>query len=554
MHCTVTNKIIIFLLGATLFLLLGATQVTAQIAHQFPTDKISFNASSLQGGVFLETVDTASALVNGADYLKLSQADITEDNAGNGDPDVPDDPDDGGWDWRLTAPAFTHSTGASPTNIYGATAMGLYYAYLETSDTSYMTALQDAAAGMIADPDIDSAADLIFLMRFQDLPGVAADTYQDAAKSKFDNKVATYSTATALAEYIRDGRAGQGYENGIIPWDIGGWAVAGAMLADRYPSDPYNYAQAADDIATVIYYDSYLQSPGYFDLTTNKNNGWDPNYANYDYYWYTLGITGIIDAFVAADFHTELVPGLVTILLECQYAGGGGFSYCYGANIDDEDWQSTAYAVMSLAGVDQSANQASINNACYWLAASQDDASGGWVYSSNNHYPEIGGECTSALYFGENVFSTAPTEVWVDDDFNSSSSDGHLWGYDAFDNIQDAIDAVADSGTVNVAAGTYDETLNIDGRSGLTVNGADKTMVIVQPISTLDQNGCGHTSDRKAIFRVVNSTDVVLQNMTMDFDQVAANGVTGIFYCDSTGTLHNNIIQDMWLDDASGGY
>ena len=131
MNCKMINKIIIFLLGTTLFLLLGTTQVIAQEAYPFPTDKISFNASSLQSGMFLRTVDTDSALVNGADYLKLSQADDTEDNAGNGDPDVPDDPDDGGWDWSLTAPNFTHSTGASPTNIYGATAMGLYYAYLE---------------------------------------------------------------------------------------------------------------------------------------------------------------------------------------------------------------------------------------------------------------------------------------------------------------------------------------------------------------------------------------------------------------------------------------
>jgi hypothetical protein len=261
------------------------------------------------------------------------------------------------------------------------------------------------------------------------------------------------------------------------------------MLADRYPSDPYNYAQAADDIATVIYYDSFLQAPGYFDVTTNKNSGWDPDYANYDYYWYTLGITGIIDAFVAADFHTELVPGLVTILLECQYAGGGGFSFCYGANDDDEDWQSAAYAVMSLAGVDQSAHQASINSACYWLAATQ-DASGGWVYSNGNHYPEIAGECTGALYFGENLFSNAPAEVWVDDGFTPSWSDGHLWGYDAFDTIQEGIDGVADSGTVNVAAGTYDETLNIDGRSGLTVSGADKTTVILAPTAVLDWDGC----------------------------------------------------------------
>ena len=109
---------------------------------------------------------------------------------------------------------------------------------------------------MIADPEIDSAADLVFLMRYQDLTGVVANIYQDAARAKFDAKILTYGSATGLAEYIRDVRAGQGYENGIIPWDIGTWAVAAQMLSPRYPPFTALYAQMADDIAEVIYQDS----------------------------------------------------------------------------------------------------------------------------------------------------------------------------------------------------------------------------------------------------------------------------------------------------------
>jgi len=53
-----------------------------------------------------------------------------------------------------------------------------------------------------------------------------------------------------------------------------------------------------------------------------------------------------------------------------------------------------------------------------------------------------------------------PSEVWVDDDYyDGGANDGHTWGYDAFDNIQDGIDAVASGGTVHVAAGTYNETI-----------------------------------------------------------------------------------------------
>ncbi len=45
-----------------------------------------------------------------------------------------------------------------------------------------------------------------------------------------------------------------------------------------------------------------------------------------------------------------------------------------------------------------------------------------------------------------------PSEVWVDDDFTSSTEG---WGVTHFDNIQDGVDAVGSGGVVNVAAGTY---------------------------------------------------------------------------------------------------
>ncbi|MFC2108811.1 right-handed parallel beta-helix repeat-containing protein [Candidatus Bipolaricaulota bacterium] len=57
-----------------------------------------------------------------------------------------------------------------------------------------------------------------------------------------------------------------------------------------------------------------------------------------------------------------------------------------------------------------------------------------------------------------------PEIVWVDDDYcDGAANDGHTWGYDTFDNIQEGIDAVAGS-TVHVAAGEYTpaSTLVID--------------------------------------------------------------------------------------------
>lgn len=59
------------------------------------------------------------------------------------------------------------------------------------------------------------------------------------------------------------------------------------------------------------------------------------------------------------------------------------------------------------------------------------------------------------------IESGVPTEVWVDDDYTSTSTGSHTWDVDAFATIQEGIDAVEVGGTVNVAAGTYTEDVDI---------------------------------------------------------------------------------------------
>ena len=54
---------------------------------------------------------------------------------------------------------------------------------------------------------------------------------------------------------------------------------------------------------------------------------------------------------------------------------------------------------------------------------------------------------------------------------------------------------------------------------------------------------------------MVNSTNITLQNMTLDLDLVKANFVHGLLFCDATGTVHNNIIQNLSMPDTgTGGY
>ena len=67
------------------------------------------------------------------------------------------------------------------------------------------------------------------------------------------------------------------------------------------------------------------------------------------------------------------------------------------------------------------------------------------------------GLATVITFVAATLAVAQPSEVWVDDDYcNGCSNDGHTWDYDAFDNIQNGIDAVASPGTVYVAAGIYE--------------------------------------------------------------------------------------------------
>ena len=82
--------------------------------------------------------------------------------------------------------------------------------------------------------------------------------------------------------------------------------------------------------------------------------------------------------------------------------------------------------------------------------------------------------------------STVPVNIYIDDDYTDGSAGGHYFGYDAFTTIQEGIDAVASAGTVNVAAGIYTESLEIN--KGVTLQGADRDVVTVTGTHTIIAN------------------------------------------------------------------
>jgi uncharacterized repeat protein (TIGR01451 family) len=76
----------------------------------------------------------------------------------------------------------------------------------------------------------------------------------------------------------------------------------------------------------------------------------------------------------------------------------------------------------------------------------------------------------------------SPLVVWVDDDYCSGYScinDGQSWGVTAFDNIQDALAAVGNKGTVNVKSGTYVGPITITKGITLTAAAGESPVITV---------------------------------------------------------------------------
>jgi hypothetical protein len=126
----------------------------------------------------------------------------------------------------------------------------------------------------------------------------------------------------------------------------------------------------------------------------------------------------------------------------------------------------------------------------------------------------------------------APSEVFVDDDYDPSTPG---WGYDHFDNIQNGIDNVSDSGTVHVYQGTYD-VFKVIGRSNILIESMDATKPIVQG----NQNVLDHVTSPPIVVKCVIFVDDSVNIDLMELN-VQGVGLTGrsyaVFYNDSTGSI-----------------
>ena len=150
------------------------------------------------------------------------------------------------------------------------------------------------------------------------------------------------------------------------------------------------------------------------------------------------------------------------------------------------------------------------------------------------------------IFVGVTPINAQPSELWVDGDYcDGCPNDGHTWGYDAFDKIQDGIDAVASPGTVQVAEGTYYENITLKDKVQILGAGSD--------VATID--GGGNSSVVTAL-NVLPGT--VLDGFTVTNGTGTSIGVGstaggGIYIDGGSPTISNNVIAGNNVTSAGGG-
>ena len=399
------------------------------------------------------TLNYETAIVKASDRLVALQADITEDNAGNGAPD--DDPDDGGWNWLIDETATGYvGTGPSSENLYGITALGILKTYKINPKETYMTAMEDAYTGANNRPEVDSAPDFIFLVKLSQLTG--NPVYAELARERYQTKISSVGdyngdgevNATDIAEYIRDVRHSQGYD-GMIPWDINFYVQAALALNSYYPGEGYDKDAIA--MAEVIYQDM-IGNPGYFIHPVNQ---W--------FYYYVLGLSGALQAFTSTGTHLTgnfSAEEIKNFLIENQSNDGSWNSTSYW---DGTNWywaypdvQSTAYAIMALISYGDSASISAATKAADWLISKQ-NPNGGWTVSSE--CPEVDSEAAQAIFDVIQAVGTVDVDHGSDGTIDLKTI-----------TIQQAINAAYPNDTIIVHEGIYNEGLTVD-KEGLTILG-----------------------------------------------------------------------------------
>jgi predicted outer membrane repeat protein len=137
----------------------------------------------------------------------------------------------------------------------------------------------------------------------------------------------------------------------------------------------------------------------------------------------------------------------------------------------------------------------------------------------------------------------------------SNSNDGKSWDK-AFATISYAIGQASDNEVINVAVGTYNESIDFDGLS-ITITSTDPQDPYVMENTIINANGSAGSPARVVTFNDGEDPNSVLCGFTLTGGYAPGTGIArdggGIFCYGSSPTISNCIISDNYAGDDGGG-
>ncbi len=194
--------------------------------------------------------------------------------------------------------------------------------------------------------------------------------------------------------------------------------------------------------------------------------------------------------------------------------------------------------VQTYGGVDGSAYGSLVNQATPQVAATDNywgTVTIAGVSAENFGNVDFDPWCADNSFTVCNLTASGPSIVYVDDDYTSGSAGGHLWGYDAFDNIGDGLAAVQAGGTVEVGPGTYVEQVHVT--KDVTLNGDGVGSSLIHSPASLT-SFFTTTNDNYPVVFVDNAT-VDMTGFTVDGLGLgnANYRMVGVAYSEASGTI-----------------
>ncbi|MBI5840908.1 MAG: S-layer homology domain-containing protein [Chloroflexi bacterium] len=432
----------------------AAMQTTGKTpASPFPIDSLQ-KADKLASRSFMPSAvdglgSSGSGFVPAADWL-LGQQDVS-----------------GGFPWT--------PGGTVTVNTQGPSARGLLKAYEHTGNTLYLDGAGENGDFLVTsyprtytdgDPRF-ATHDPLFLEQLGQVTGDTA--YAGFVQTNFWDKLTagTYGEANDMdaadfGDYVVDGRTSQGIVE-LSPWDLSATAIAAHVAGET---------ASRDALMSKI-----LRG---LNETTSAYNTYD-----------VIGLAGAVWASAVTGVELDPTAGvyasansnadLVAILLTMRTTDGAWkWSTTLTSDPANADTQTTAFAILALNAYSRATYLTDIARGAAYIRGVQDVSGQFLLYPGDT--PGSDGSVETHAEALTALVEVAPDTTYVDDDWLGSAPgadpDGGgpaiAYGFDAFATIGEAIDGVSNS-TVNVAAGTYNETVTFNDNTpdNLTIHGID---------------------------------------------------------------------------------